>query len=119
MLVPDAANDGTLEPRELMNLPLEARVAIFSDGGAMSKRDSADEVASVAWAWRAAGVPMLILPRWPSTPEASRTFLAALHERLRAGDPAETALNAARTRLRESGAPVSAWAAWLAVTTGR
>ena len=117
MLAPDAASDGTLEPRELMNLSLEARVTILSDGGAMSKRDSADEVASVAWAWRAAGVPMLMLPRWPSAPEASRAFLTALHERLRAGDSPETALHAARTRLRESGLPVSAWAAWLAVTT--
>jgi tetratricopeptide (TPR) repeat protein len=117
MLAPDAANDGTLEPRELMNLSLEARVTILSDGGAMSKRDSADEVASVAWAWRAAGVPMLMLPRWPSAPDASRAFLTALHERLRAGDSPEAALHAARTRLRESGLPVSAWAAWLAITT--
>jgi tetratricopeptide (TPR) repeat protein len=113
LLAPDAGNDGTLEPRELMNLSLDARLTILSDGGAMSKRDSADQVASVAWAWRAAGVPMLMLPRWPSPPEASRTFLAALHERLRAGDTPETALNDARKRLRESGAPVSAWAAWL------
>ena len=113
VLAPGAESDGTLEPRELMNLSLEARVTILSDGGAMSKRDSADEVASVAWAWRAAGVPMLMLPRWPSAPEASRTFLAALHERLRAGDSPETALIDARRRLRESGAPVSAWAAWL------
>jgi len=115
LLAPDDGDDGTLEPRELMNLSLEARLAILSDGGAMSKRDSADEVASVAWAWRAAGVRAVMVPRWPPNPEASRLFLAAMHERLRGGDSPEAALRAARARLRESGAPVSAWAAWLLV----
>ncbi len=54
LLAPDAANDGTLESREIMNLDLAARLAIFSDGAAMTMREAADEVPAVAWAWRAA-----------------------------------------------------------------
>jgi tetratricopeptide (TPR) repeat protein len=113
LVAPDPANDGTLEPREIMNLPLQARLAILSDGGAMSMRDAADKVPVVAWAWRAAGVPALVLPRWPTNPAASTEFLAALHARLRAGDAPDVAIQAVRARLRRSGAPPSAWATWL------
>jgi tetratricopeptide (TPR) repeat protein len=115
LVVPDPGNDGTLEPREIMNLSLEARLAILSDGGAMSMRDAADEVAAVAWAWRAAGVPSVMMPRWQIEPAVSKTFLTALHERLRAHDTPEAALKAARARVRESGALPSSWAAWLLV----
>jgi tetratricopeptide (TPR) repeat protein len=113
LVAPDPANDGTLEPREIMNFSLQARVAILSDGGAMSMRDAADRVPVVAWAWRAAGVPALVLPRWPTNPTASTEFLAALHARLRAGDAPDVAIQAVRASLRHSGAPPSAWATWL------
>jgi hypothetical protein len=115
LLTPDAGNDGTLEPREIMNLPLEARLAILSDGGAMSMRDAADEVAALAWAWRAAGVPVLMVPRWSTEPAVAREILTALLARLRAGDSAETALQAVRASLRERGVLPSAWAGWLLV----
>ena len=64
LLARDPATDGTLEAREVMNLDLRADVAVLSDGGAMSMRDAADEVGMIAWAWRAAGVRNLVLPRW-------------------------------------------------------
>ncbi len=115
LVVSDSTNDGTLEPREIMNLALEAQTAILSDGGGMAMRDAADEVAVVGWAWRAAGVPTLVLPRWPTQPAVSSEFLSALHERLRAGDAPGVALQAVRARLRENGAPPSAWAAWLVI----
>jgi hypothetical protein len=115
LLAPDPGNDGTLEPREIMNLPLEGRLAILSDGGAMSMRDAADEVAAVAWAWRAAGVPMVILPRWQSEPAIAQEILAALHQRLRAHDRPESALQAIQARLRERGLPPAAWAGWLLI----
>ena len=115
LVAPDPANDGILEPRELMNFPLQARLAILSDGGAMSMRDAADKVPVVAWAWRAAGVPALVLPRWPTNPAASSEFLAALHARLRAGDAPDVAVQAVRATLRHGGAPPSAWATWLLI----
>jgi CHAT domain-containing protein len=117
LLAPDPSHDGALEAREIMNLDLHARVAVVSDGSAMAMRDAADEAATVAWTWRAAGVPTLILRRWASDDALSNTFLADLHARLRAGDTPEIALHAARKKIREAkgGALPIQWAAWMLI----
>jgi tetratricopeptide (TPR) repeat protein len=117
LLAPDASYDGALEAREIMNLDLHARVAIISDGSAMAMRDAADEAATVAWTWRAAGVPALILRRWTSDDALSSTFLADLHARLRAGDAPDVALQAARKKIRaaKGGALPFQWAAWMVI----
>jgi CHAT domain-containing protein len=116
LLAPDTANDGALEAREVMNLDLHARLAILSDGGAMSLRDAADEAAAVAWAWRAAGVPAIIMPRWTSEDQSADDLLAELHARLRAGDAPEVALQAASAKLRaKPGAAPLSWAAWMLI----
>jgi CHAT domain-containing protein len=117
LLAPDPANDGALEAREIMNLDLHAGVAVFSDGAAMSMRDAADEVGAVAWAWRAAGVPAVVLSRWGSDDAASSDLLTALHARLRAGDAPDVALQTARAKVRR-GRNTSApfyWAGWMLV----
>jgi CHAT domain-containing protein len=98
-----------------MNLDLRARVAVLSDGASMSMRDAADEVGAIGWAWRAAGVPAIVVPRWAADDAAASVAMAALHERLRAGDAPDTALQAARARVRagrETSAPFY-WAAWM------
>jgi tetratricopeptide (TPR) repeat protein len=117
LLAPDAGNDGALEAREVMNLDLHARVAVLSDGGALAMRDAADEVAAVAWAWRAAGVPSLVLRRWASDEAPSNALLAEVHARLRAGDSPDAALQAARTKIRsvtDTSAPFH-WSGWMVV----
>jgi CHAT domain-containing protein len=119
LLAPDAGNDGALEAREVMNLDLHARVAVLSDGGALAMRDAADEVAAVAWAWRAAGVPSLVLRRWASDEAPSNALLAEVHARLRAGDSPDAALQAARTKIRsatETSTPFH-WSGWMVVGT--
>jgi tetratricopeptide (TPR) repeat protein len=117
LLAPDASHDAALEAREIMNLDLHARVAVVSDGSAMSMRDAADEVATLAWTWRAAGVPTLMLRRWASDDALSSTCLADLHARLRAGDAPDVALQAARKNLRgrKGGALPFQWAAWMVI----
>jgi tetratricopeptide (TPR) repeat protein len=115
LLAPDQAHDGALEAREIMNLDLRAQAAIVSDGAAMAMREAADEVAPVAWAWRAAGVPALVLPRWPTDDTLSDQMLADLHARLRAGDSPEAALQAARATLRASNPAPYYWAGWMLV----
>jgi CHAT domain-containing protein len=115
LLAADPANDAALEAREIMNLDLRARVAIVSDGSAMSMREAADEVGVVAWAWRAAGVPALVVPRWAVDDGNATAFLVELHRRLHAGDRPEQALQSARTKVR-SASNTSApffWAGWM------
>ncbi len=111
----DRANDGILEPREIMNLDLEARVAVLSDSAALSMRDAADDVTAVLWAWEAAGVSSLVLARWPVAAGSSTALLSAFHAELRAGATPEMALQTARRRLRTNSDTASpgAWAGWL------
>ena len=53
--------DAVLDAREVMNLDLQARLAVLADGAAMAMRDASDDTAVVQWAWRGAGVPAVML----------------------------------------------------------
>jgi tetratricopeptide (TPR) repeat protein len=116
---PTRSDDGMLDPSEIINLDLHARVAILSDGSALSMRDAADDVGIVQWAWRAAGVPSLVLSRWNTTDDAVDAFIKDLHQRLREGQAPDEALAAARRSVRRTErwpAPIY-WAGWF--ITGR
>ncbi len=120
LLAPDAAHDGALEAREIMNLDLQARATILTDGAAMTMREAADEAPALGWAWRAAGVPVVIMPRWAGDESASDEIVTEWHRRLRAGEGAAEALQAARIKVRgqeETSAPFY-WAGWL-ILAGR
>jgi tetratricopeptide (TPR) repeat protein len=112
---PDASqDDGVLEPSEIINLDLHARVSILTDGSALSMRDAADDVGVVQWAWRAAGVPAVVMARWVTPDEAADAFVKELHRSLREGQPPDEALAAARRSLRTSerwSAPIY-WSGW-------
>jgi CHAT domain-containing protein len=112
-----AENDGVLEMREVMNLDLRARAAILADGGAASRRGAAPAAGIVRWAWRAAGVPTLVLSRWETDPTESTAMLKELYARLKAGDRPEDALQRARGAVRAGEGPRAPyyWAGWMAV----
>jgi tetratricopeptide (TPR) repeat protein/CHAT domain-containing protein len=111
-------DDASLDPREAMNLQLAARAIVLSDGSAMARRDAADDAPVVHWAWRAAGVPALLMPRWPHESGAANDFLADFHSRLRKGDAPDAALHEAQRALRrmEGRAAPYYWAGWLLLT---
>jgi tetratricopeptide (TPR) repeat protein len=112
---PDAANDGALELREVMNLTASARLAMLTDGAAMAMRDSAAAADVVEWGWLAAGVPSILIARWAAPPESRDRLLGELHKRLRAGEPLGSAWAAAQQSLRSTpatAAPVH-WAGWM------
>ena len=110
-----SADNALLDPREVMSLELKADVAVLSDGSAMAMRDAADDVAVVQWAWRAAGVGALAMPRWMADPGPSNDLLAGFHARLRKGDAAGVAFRGAQRALRQSGGRAAPfyWAGWL------
>jgi hypothetical protein len=124
LLTPDPASpdlpsdrDGVLEVREVMNLDLHARVAVFSDGSSAAMRGASPAADTVRWAWRAAGVPSIVLSRWGTEDTASAAMLKEMYVRLKAGDRPEVALQAARTAVRaaaDTGAPYF-WAGWMVV----
>jgi tetratricopeptide (TPR) repeat protein len=114
----DPADDGVLEPREVINLELRADVVVLSDGAALAMRDAAGAIGTMAWAWRAAGVPALILRRWADEDGAAADALIAdVHARIRDGQTAPAALRDARAvvRARDAAAGPGAWAGWIVV----
>jgi hypothetical protein len=111
----DAADDGALELREVMNLSSAARLAILSDGAATTMRDSAATVQVLEWGWLAAGVPSLIVARWSAPPPARDRLMTELHTRLQAGETPARALSAAQRAVRATpgmSAPIN-WAGWM------
>ena len=114
---PPADNDGVLEMREVMNLDLHARVAVLSDGASASMRDAAPSADTVRWAWRAAGVPSIVLSRWSVDDIAVTSMLKELYARLKDGEAPDVALQGARTAVRageDTRAPYF-WAGWMVV----
>lgn len=110
--------DGVLEAREVMNLTLLPSITVFTDGASAAMRGAASAVDVVSWAWRAAGVPVLVLPRWASDEHTVNTILEALYTRLvNGGESSESALRAATSAIRsadETRAPYY-WAGWQVV----
>ena len=107
--------DGILEARELFNLDLHARAVVFTDGAALSMRAAAPSVDTVWWAWRAAGVPSIVVPRWTADATATTTLLEAFYTQIKAGAPADEAMQRARKGMRareDTRAPVF-WAGWI------
>jgi CHAT domain-containing protein len=112
-----AENDGVLETREIMNLNLRAAVAVLSDGAATSMRDSASAADTIRWAWRAAGVPSIVISRWAGDDAAAAKMLAEFYKRLKGGETPEAALRGAGASLRareETRAPYF-WAGWMVI----
>jgi hypothetical protein len=112
-----SGNDAALEAREVMNMEIPASVVVLADGAAMSMRESADDAAIVQWAWQAAGVPALVLPRWAVDQPVATELLTIFHARLRAGDRPDVALRTARATLRkrEDTAAPFYWAGWMLI----
>ncbi len=112
---PESAADGVLEAREIMNLTLRARIAVLTDGMALSMRNAAGAAPALHWTWLAAGVPAIVLPRWVSDDAAGRVLVAEFHARLRAGAAPAVALRAARLKVRshEATAAPFYWAGWM------
>ena len=97
-----------------MNLEMHGRLTILSDG--VECGDARRRVGGrvVRWAWRAAGIPAIVLPRWATDGDASAALMKIVYSRLKAGDSPETALQAAGRELRatdETRAPYF-WAGW-------
>jgi hypothetical protein len=112
-----ADRDGMLEVREVFDLDLHARAALFTDGAALSMRGAAPALNIVRWAWRAAGVPAIVVPRWAADPAATRTLLEEFYKQIKEGRSVDDALQRAQgaVRVREDTRAPVFWAGWMVV----
>ncbi len=111
---PTPDDDGIVEAREVMNVDSHS-VVVFTDGGSASMRGAASAAPIVAWAWRSAGTPAIVLPRWSTDDATTAAMMKAMYEALvPLGGSVEGSVQDAAKKIRaaeETRAPFY-WAAW-------
>lgn len=95
--------DGLLEARELMRLPLHARLAILCGCETARGRIGAGEgVIGLAWSLLVAGCPSTVVSQWKVDEHAATPLMLALHRELLHGASRAEALRRAMLELRKN-----------------
>ncbi|HEX6083133.1 MAG TPA: CHAT domain-containing protein [Thermoanaerobaculia bacterium] len=98
----DPAEDGLLEAREVVDLPLSADLAVLSAcETARGKVGAGEGVVGLAWAFFAAGCPTTVVSQWKAESHSTSQLMIEFHRRLLAGDSPAAALRAAQLELRK------------------
>jgi CHAT domain-containing protein len=112
---PVSEKDGVLEARDVMNFEPRPHLTVFTDGSSASMRGAAAAADIVSWAWRAAGSPSIVLPRWETDNQARAVFLKSMYTNtVMSGSSVEGAARMATADLRAEEATRAPyyWAAW-------
>ena len=113
---PPPDRDGVLDAREVMNLDLHLHAGtVFTDGANASMRGAASAIDVVSWAWRAAGSPSLVLPRWATDGQVAAAFVKTMYTNaVMGGDSLENGTRRAAADIRADVATRAPyyWAAW-------
>jgi CHAT domain-containing protein len=97
------ADDGLLEAREIIDLPLNAELTVLSAcQTARGKIGSGEGVIGLSWALFAAGCPTTVVSQWDAESAATAKLMVELHRHLRAGDTTAIALQKAQASVRRS-----------------
>lgn len=106
-----AAADGRWEAREWFGASGRARVAVLTDGSSFGAAGVGGSMDAFAWAAAAAGIPALVVARWPADAFSSAGVLAAFHALTAKGsDPAEAWRTAVAAAREKSGGAPATWA---------
>jgi CHAT domain-containing protein len=98
----EVTEDGLLEAREVVDLPLSADLAVLSAcETARGKVGAGEGVVGLAWAFFAAGCPTTVVSQWKAESRSTSQLMIELHRRLLAGDSPAAALRAAQLELRK------------------
>lgn len=103
-------NDGRWEIREWFKVAGRARVVILPDASSFGAAGIGGSMDALAWAAAAAGVPALIVGRWPADAFAPDALLTAFHAHMAKGLSPADAWRLATTTAREQ--PGSAPKGW-------
>jgi CHAT domain-containing protein/Tfp pilus assembly protein PilF len=116
-----AADDGLLEAREIMDLDVQADLAVLSACETGRGRVGAGEgVIGLSWAFFVAGCPTAVVSQWKVHSASTSDLMLAFHRRLRAGRSTAAALREAALAVKRDARyrhPFY-WAAFVAVGDG-
>lgn len=96
----DALEDGLLEAREIVELDLQADLAVFSACDTGRARVSGAGLISFSWAMLAAGCPTTVVSQWKAHSAATARMMVELHRQLVSGVLKPEALRRAQLALR-------------------
>lgn len=97
-----SSEDGRLEAREIVGLPLSARLAVLSACETGRGQASGGEgLLGLAWAFQAAGCRSVVASQWKVDDEATGRLMTRMYEGLRAGRRKDEALQSAMLALRK------------------
>ncbi|HEX7152039.1 MAG TPA: CHAT domain-containing protein [Thermoanaerobaculia bacterium] len=101
----DEKEDGVLEAREILELPLNARLAVLSAcDTARGGIAHGEGVIGLAWALLGAGCPTTVASQWKTDSAATAALMIDFHQHLAAGATTAGALRAAqKERMRAAG----------------
>ena len=98
-----AEEDGLLEAREVVDLPLNADLAVLSAcETARGKVGAGEGVIGLSWAFFAAGCPTTVVSQWRAESAATSRLMIEFHRQLRAGKPTAEALRQAQMAVRRT-----------------
>jgi hypothetical protein len=100
-----------------MNLHLHGAMTVFTDGSTTSMRGAATAADVLSWAWRAAGIPTIIFPRWETDDHALAMLKSIYVGAFEGGESPEFAVRAAAAAIRAAEAARAPyyWATWQVV----
>lgn len=109
----DVKSDGLLTARKIMNLPLSARLAVLS--ACETGRGSAaggEGLMGLAWAFRAAGCPSLVVSQWQVNDAVTEDWMMAFYRAIKAGKTKDEALQTAMRAVQTTRPTPYYWAAF-------
>lgn len=107
----DVAEDGLLQTREIVRLPLRDKVVVLSAcSGAAGQLVRGEGVMSLARAFLQGGARAVVASRWPLADADAVVLFERLYVHLDDGLSLAEALARAQRDLHEAGAPAAAWA---------
>jgi hypothetical protein len=107
---PGAENDGRWEVREWFGMTGRVRVLVLPDASSFGAAGVGGAMDALAWAAAAAGVPALIVGRWPAEGFSREALLDAFHTQAAKGTaPAEAWRLATGAARRKNGDGPNAW----------
>jgi hypothetical protein len=107
--VVDTKNDGRWEAREWFASAGRVKVLIAPDSSSLSASGSGGAMDALAWAAAAAGIPSIVLGRWPAEGFLSDTLLTTFDEQLAKGVSTNEAWAVAVKAARKDAPGPAAW----------
>jgi CHAT domain-containing protein/uncharacterized protein HemY len=105
----ESPEDGRLEAREILGIPLSAQLAVLSACHTGEGQPGGGEgLLGLAWAFRAAGCPSVVASQWAVDDRATGELMLAIYRALRAGRRKDDALRTAMLAVRNDRDPAHA-----------